>query len=145
MPRKKSELYEKYAKEHEQSPSAPEALYDAAWRQSALIEIYKAEANLKKSEDAKNRSLALAQKIVGQYGQSDWSNRALTLIFSVQQVFQPGETPATRAVILSGVTASRKRGAVTESKNPYSNPDTRSELPNASHLRYCFLTSLEDD
>ncbi len=84
-PEKESELYEKYAKEHEQSPSAPEALYDAAWRQSALIEIYKAEANLKKSEDAKNRSLALAQKIVGQYGQSDWSNRALTLIFSVQQ------------------------------------------------------------
>jgi Bacterial SH3 domain len=84
-PEKESDLYEKYAKEHEQSPSAPEALYDAAWRQSALIEIYKTEANLKKSEDAKNRSLALAQKIVSQYGQSDWSNRALTLIFYVQQ------------------------------------------------------------
>ena len=84
-PEKESDLYEKYAKEHEQSPAAPEALYDAAWRQAALIEIYKTEANLKKSEDAKNRSLALAQKVVSQYGQSDWSNRAQALIFYVQQ------------------------------------------------------------
>jgi hypothetical protein len=84
-PEKEADMYEKYAKEHEQSPAAPEALYDAAWRQSALIEIYKTEANLKKSEEAKNRALALAQKIVSQYGQSDWSNRAQTLIFYVQQ------------------------------------------------------------
>ncbi len=84
-PEKESDLYEKYAKEHEQSPATPEALYDAAWRQSALIEIYRTEANLKKSDDAKNRALALAQKVVSQYGQSDWSNRALTLIFYIQQ------------------------------------------------------------
>ena len=83
-PEKEAEMYEKYAKEHAQSPAAPEALYDAAWRQSALIEIYKTEANLKKSAEAKTRALDLAQKIVTQYGQSDWSNRAQTLIFYVQ-------------------------------------------------------------
>ena len=65
-PDKEADMYEKYAKEHEQSPSAPEALYDAAWRRSALIEIYKTEANQKKSEESKNRALALAQKIVSQ-------------------------------------------------------------------------------
>jgi hypothetical protein len=84
-PEKESDMYEKYAKEHEQSPSAPEALYQAAWRQSALIEIYKTEANLKKSEEAKNHALGLTQKIVSQYGQSDWSNRAQDLMFYVQQ------------------------------------------------------------
>ena len=83
-PEKEAEMYEKYAKEHAQSPAAPEALYDAAWRQSALIEIYKTEANLKKSAEAKTRALDLAQRIVTQYGQSDWSNRAQTLIFYVQ-------------------------------------------------------------
>ncbi len=83
-PEKEAEMYEKYAKEHEQSPAAPEALYDAAWRHSALIEIYKTEANQKKSEDARSRALALAQKIVSQYAQSDWSNRAQSLIFYVQ-------------------------------------------------------------
>src|SRR6185312_12567310 len=40
-PEKESGIYEKYAAEHPQSPKAAEALYDAAWRQSALIEIYR--------------------------------------------------------------------------------------------------------
>jgi hypothetical protein len=84
-PEKEAEMYEKYAKEHEQSPSAPEALYQAAWRRSALIEIYKTEANQKKSEESKNRALALAQNIVTQYGQSDWALRAQRLIFYIQQ------------------------------------------------------------
>ncbi len=84
-PDREAEMYEKYAKEHEQSPSAPEALYDAAWRRSALIEIYKTEANQKKSEDAKTRALELAQRIVSQYGQSDWALRAQSLIFYIQQ------------------------------------------------------------
>jgi hypothetical protein len=84
-PDKEAEMYEKYASEHETSPAAPEALYQAAWRRSALIEIYKTGANQKKMEESKNRSLVIAQKIVSQYAQSDWSSRALTLIFYVQQ------------------------------------------------------------
>src|ERR1035441_4504060 len=50
-PDKEAEMSEKYAKEQERSPSASEALYDAAWRRSALIEIYKTEANQKKSDE----------------------------------------------------------------------------------------------
>ena len=84
-PEKESELYEKYVKEHEQSPAAPEALYDSAWRQAALIEIYKTEANLKKSGEAKDRALNLAQRIVSQYAQTGWANRAQTLMFDIQQ------------------------------------------------------------
>ena len=84
-PEKEADLYEKYVKEHEQSPAASEALYQAAWRESALIEIYKTEANNKKSEEAKNRATALAQRIVSQYPQSDWSSRAQALLFYVQQ------------------------------------------------------------
>jgi hypothetical protein len=84
-PDKEAEIYEKYADEHAQSPAAPEALYDAAWRRSALIEIYKTETNQKKAEESKNKALALAQKIVSQYAQSDWALRAQRLIFYVQQ------------------------------------------------------------
>ncbi len=84
-PEKESEMYEKYVKEHEQSPAAPEALYDAAWRQSALIEIYKTEANQKKSDGAKARALDLAQRIVSQYAQTQWALRATTLIYYIQQ------------------------------------------------------------
>jgi len=84
-PDKEADIYEKYANEHAQSPAAPEALYNAAWRRSALIEIYKTDANQKKFEESKGRALALAQKIVSQYGQSDWALRARKLIFYLQQ------------------------------------------------------------
>jgi len=84
-PEKEADIYEKYANEHEQSPAAAEALYDAAWRRSALIEIYKTEANQKKSDEAKSRALAEAQKIVSQYAQSEWALRAQKLIFYIQQ------------------------------------------------------------
>jgi Bacterial SH3 domain len=84
-PDKEAEIYEKYASEHPQSPAAPEALYNAAWRRSALIEIYRAEPNQKKADESKGRALDLAQKIVGQYGQSDWAWRAQRLIFYIEQ------------------------------------------------------------
>ena len=84
-PEKEAETYEKYGSEHAQSPAAPEALYNAAWRYSALIEIFKTELNQKKSEQSKDRALGLAQKIVSQYAQSDWAWRAQRLIFYIQQ------------------------------------------------------------
>jgi Uri superfamily endonuclease len=60
-------------------------LYNAALRRAALIEIYKTEPNLKKSEESKTRALALAQKIVNDYGASDWALRAQRLVFYIQQ------------------------------------------------------------
>src|SRR6204780_2614767 len=84
-PDKEAELYESYAKEHPQSSAAPEALYNAAWRRSALIEIYRTEPNQKKAAESKDRALSLAQKIVSQYLQSDWAYRAERLIFYIQQ------------------------------------------------------------
>jgi hypothetical protein len=84
-PAKEAEIYEKYAKDRPQSPATPEALYRAAWRQSALIEIYKTETQLKKSAEAKTRAIADAQMIISQYSQSDWANRARDLLFLIQQ------------------------------------------------------------
>jgi outer membrane protein assembly factor BamD (BamD/ComL family) len=84
-PDKEADIYENYAKDHPQSPAAPEALYNAAWRRSAMIELYKTEPNQKKSAESKDRALALAQKVVSQYGQSDWARRAQRLVFYIQQ------------------------------------------------------------
>ncbi len=84
-PDKEAELYENYVKDHPQSPAAAEALYNAAWRRAALIEIYKNEPNQKKSAESKDRALALAQKLVSQYGQTDWAYRTERLIFYIQQ------------------------------------------------------------
>jgi hypothetical protein len=83
-PEKEAEIYEKYGNEHPQSPAAAQALYNAAWRRAALIEIYKTEDQQKKSEESKNRAMALTQKVTAQYPQSDWADRAYALLFMVQ-------------------------------------------------------------
>jgi outer membrane protein assembly factor BamD (BamD/ComL family) len=82
-PDKEAELYENYAKDHPQSPAAAEALYNAAWRQAALIEIYKNEPNQKKAGEAKDKAVALAQRVMSQFAQSDWAYRAQRLIFYI--------------------------------------------------------------
>jgi outer membrane protein assembly factor BamD (BamD/ComL family) len=84
-PDKEAEIYEKYVKEHPQSPAAPEALYNAASRRAALIEIYKTEDQDKKSEQSKNSAISLTQQLISQYPQSDWSTRGQTLLFFLQQ------------------------------------------------------------
>jgi outer membrane protein assembly factor BamD (BamD/ComL family) len=78
-------MYETYVKEHPQSPAVAEALYDAAWRRAALIEIYRNEPNQKKAGQSKDQAIRLAQKIVSDYGQTDWAYRAERLIFYMQQ------------------------------------------------------------
>jgi hypothetical protein len=84
-PEKESEIYEKYATERSQSPKAAEALYDAAWRKSTLIEIYKTEDQQKKSDESKLKAIALAQRVATQYPQSDWAAKAERLLYLVQQ------------------------------------------------------------
>lgn len=84
-PAKEAEMYENYAKDHPNSPALAEALYDAAWRWSALIEIYKSEDQQKKSEASRAKATDLAQKVSSQFSQSDWGTRARRLLYSIQQ------------------------------------------------------------
>ena len=84
-PKKESEMYEKYARERPDSPDAAEALYDAAWRQAALIQIYKTEEKRKDSDQAKAHAIELAQQIISKYPKGDWGDRAQTLLYMVQQ------------------------------------------------------------
>ena len=83
-PELEATLYVKYADEYPQSPKAPEALYKAAWRYSALIEIYKTSNDQKKVDDSSARSLSVAKKLIAQYpNDTDWSNRAERLVYMV--------------------------------------------------------------
>jgi len=84
-PTKEAEIYEKYAAEYPQSPAAREALFQAAYRWSALIEIYKTQGDLKKADEAKAKALTAAQKAITQSGQSDWGARAARLLYMLQQ------------------------------------------------------------
>ncbi|HEX9254791.1 MAG TPA: hypothetical protein VF938_04575, partial [Candidatus Angelobacter sp.] len=61
-PQKESAMYEQYAHEHPQSSKAAEALYNAAWRQAALTDIYRIENDSAKSDAARKKATALAQE-----------------------------------------------------------------------------------
>jgi hypothetical protein len=85
-PEKEAEIYEKYADEHPQSPVAAEALYNAATRRAALVEIYKTEEQPNKSAEARTRAQALTRRIVSTYPQQgDWASRAQSLGFLIDQ------------------------------------------------------------
>jgi hypothetical protein len=88
-PEKESELYEKYAREHPQSPKVAEALFNAAWRQAALLQLY-SPGHDKEREKAHKKALELAQEVAAKTPDSDpkmadWKPRAMELIYSLQQ------------------------------------------------------------
>ncbi|MGA3210530.1 MAG: SH3 domain-containing protein [Terriglobales bacterium] len=85
-PVKEAEIYERYAADHPQSPVAAEALYRAATRHAALIDLYKTDEQPKKAEESKSRALLTTQRIISQYAQQgDWPARALALAMLVDQ------------------------------------------------------------
>ena len=85
-PDKEAQIYLKYANDHPDSPAAGEALYDAAYRQAALVTLYKTNnADQKYIDGAAAGAKELAQRAIGKNPQSDWAYRARTLIYMVEQ------------------------------------------------------------
>ena len=84
-PEAESGIYEHYAREHPQSPKAAEALYNAAWRQAALVDIYRINNESARSAAARERAIALLRQIVARQMEGDWKPRAAALIFKLEQ------------------------------------------------------------
>jgi hypothetical protein len=84
-PEKESDIYEKYAREHPQSPKAAEALYNAAWRQAALVDIQKSNHHPDKAEHARKKALELVQEIAAKFPEGDWKSRAATLSYALEK------------------------------------------------------------
>lgn len=84
-PEKEADMYEKYAAEHPASPSAAEALYNAAWRRAALIEMFKSENKAKQVEESRARAKTDADTCAAKYPQSDWAYRSRSLLYLVDQ------------------------------------------------------------
>jgi hypothetical protein len=88
-PEKESELYEKYAREHPESPKAAEALFNAAWRQAALVQMYGAQHD-KERDKARKKAMDLAQEAAAKPAEAgtttaDWNPRGMELIYALQQ------------------------------------------------------------
>lgn len=84
-PEKESDLYEKYAREHPDSSKTAEALFNAATRQGALVEMFRANHEQDKSEKARRKAIELAQEVAAKSPDSDWKPRAMDLIYALQQ------------------------------------------------------------
>jgi outer membrane protein assembly factor BamD (BamD/ComL family) len=84
-PEKESEIYERYVRDHPQSPKAAEAIYKAAWRQASLVDIYRGNRQQDKSEKAKKKALELTTELTSKFPDSDWKPRAQTLAYAIEQ------------------------------------------------------------
>jgi hypothetical protein len=84
-PEKESEIYEKFAAEHPDGPRTAQALYLATYRQAVLKDMYSADGNDKKAEDAHARARELAAKLKDKYPQLDYTTRAAMVVFKLDQ------------------------------------------------------------
>lgn len=84
-PVKEADAYERYAREHPQSPKSGEALFNAAFRQGSLADMYRTSDDKEKSNAARNKALALAQELAGNAAQGEWRFRAMEMIYKLQQ------------------------------------------------------------
>lgn len=84
-PVKEADAYERYAREHPQSPKSGEALFNAAFRQGSLADVYRTSDDKEKSNAARNKALALAQELASNAAQGEWRFRAMEMIYKLQQ------------------------------------------------------------
>ncbi|HZB89144.1 MAG TPA: hypothetical protein VE291_10830 [Terracidiphilus sp.] len=84
-PAKESEIYEKYADEHPDSPRAARALFEAVYRQAVLTDMYGADGDDRKQQDAHNHASQLAARLKDKFPQTDYAWRAAALVFKLDQ------------------------------------------------------------
>ena len=84
-PEKESELYQKYAEQFPDGPKTPEALWDATYRQGVLVTMYTTEENRKRADAAAQRAHALRDQLVSRFPASDYTARAVSLVYRVEQ------------------------------------------------------------
>ena len=84
-PQKESEYYEKYAAEHPDGPRTAQALYQAVYRQAVLADMYSANGDDKKSENAKTRAHDLYAKLKDHFATTDYAWRAGALVYKLDE------------------------------------------------------------
>lgn len=84
-PEKEAEYYEKYATEFPDGPRTAQALYQALYREAVLKDMFAADGDEKKSEDAHKRARDLAKRLSDKFPQSDFAWRGQALVFKLDQ------------------------------------------------------------
>ena len=84
-PEKESEIYEKYADEHPDGPRTAQALYQAVYRQAVLKDMFAANGDDKKSENARNHAHELAAKLKDKFSGTDFAWRDGALVYKLDE------------------------------------------------------------
>jgi hypothetical protein len=84
-PEKEAEVYIKYADEYPDSPRAARALYEAVYRLAVLKDMYEADGDGRKSNDARNQARDLAAKLKSRFPDSDYAWRAAALVYKLDE------------------------------------------------------------
>jgi hypothetical protein len=84
-PEKESEDYEKYAAEHPDGPRTAQALYQAVYRQSVLVDMFAADGSDNKSNSAKAHAHELLAKLKEHFAQTDSAWRAAALVYKLDE------------------------------------------------------------
>jgi hypothetical protein len=84
-PERESGDYEKYAAEYPDGARTAQALYLAVYRQAVLKDMFNADGNDKKSEEAHSHARDLAARLKDKFPQTDYAWRAGALIFKLDQ------------------------------------------------------------
>jgi hypothetical protein len=84
-PEMEAGLYERYADRYPDSPKAPQALYEATYREGVLVEMYLVQDDKKRSEQAAANVQGLANAMKQKYPQSEYAARAASIAYRVQQ------------------------------------------------------------
>ncbi|HVN92058.1 MAG TPA: hypothetical protein VMT38_00105 [Terracidiphilus sp.] len=84
-PEKEADLYLKYASEYPDGPRTAQALYEAVYRYAVLKDMYDANGDGKKSENAHNQARNVAAQLKAHFADSDYTLRAGTLVYKLDE------------------------------------------------------------
>lgn len=84
-PEMEAGMYLKYASQFPESPKAPEAYYNAISREGVLVTMFQVDGNRKRAEDAAKRTQEMTADMVSRFPASDFTRRAQSIAFRVQQ------------------------------------------------------------
>ncbi len=84
-PEMETNLYVKYADRYPGGPKSAEALYQAAYRQGVLVTMYTVDEDTRRAQQAARNCQAIADRMQKDYPQSDFTARAESIAFRVNQ------------------------------------------------------------
>jgi hypothetical protein len=84
-PEREAKIYEKYADEHADGPRTARALYEAAYREAVVADMYRATGDDHKSQDAHQDAQRLAEMLKAKFSDSDYAWRAAALVYKLDQ------------------------------------------------------------